>query len=157
MPPLHQTALALVHSRKALPIRWSLAILVTLLLGGTLARAADGLHIWPETVTLNADRLRQQLLISRETTGQIQDETRSASYSSDHPEVVTVNDRGVVTATGTGRATISIQVGDQRTTQLVEVGDLAPRPIDFQRDIQPILNHSGCNTGPCHGQARGQE
>ena len=41
-------------------------------------------------------------------------------------------------------------------TQVVEVGDLTPRPIDFQRDIQPILNHAGCNTGPCHGKARGQ-
>jgi len=28
--------------------------------------------------------------------------------------------------------------------------------IDFQNDIQPILTHAGCNSGPCHGKARGQ-
>ena len=148
--------MALVRFRKALPIRWPHLILVILLLSGTLVRAADGLHVWPESVTLNADRQRQQLLVSQEMAEQVQDATRTASYSSDNPAIATVDDRGVVQATGTGRTTISIQVGDQRTTQLVEVGDLTVRPIDFQRDIQPILNYSGCNTGPCHGKARGQ-
>lgn len=30
------------------------------------------------------------------------------------------------------------------------------RPIDFETDIQPILTRFGCNSGPCHGKARGQ-
>ncbi len=67
-----------------------------------------------------------------------------------------VDAQGVVQAVGPGQATILIQVADQRGSQRVEVGNLDPRPIDFQRDIQPILNHSGCNTGACHGKARGQ-
>ena len=28
--------------------------------------------------------------------------------------------------------------------------------IDFDNDIQPILTRFGCNSGPCHGKARGQ-
>ena len=31
------------------------------------------------------------------------------------------------------------------------------RPISFHTDIMPILTRSGCNTGPCHGAARGKD
>ncbi len=30
------------------------------------------------------------------------------------------------------------------------------RPLGFELDIQPILTSRGCNSGPCHGKARGQ-
>lgn len=29
-------------------------------------------------------------------------------------------------------------------------------PVDFENDIQPVLTRFGCNSGPCHGKARGQ-
>ncbi len=28
--------------------------------------------------------------------------------------------------------------------------------IDFENEVQPILTRFGCNSGPCHGKARGQ-
>ena len=28
--------------------------------------------------------------------------------------------------------------------------------VDFENDLQPILTRFGCNSGPCHGKARGQ-
>ena len=28
--------------------------------------------------------------------------------------------------------------------------------VDFENDIQPVLTRFGCNSGPCHGKARGQ-
>ena len=30
------------------------------------------------------------------------------------------------------------------------------QPVDFENDIVPILTDGGCNSGPCHGKARGQ-
>lgn len=32
-----------------------------------------------------------------------------------------------------------------------------PRPVSFQRDVMPVLTAAGCNTGSCHGSARGQD
>lgn len=32
----------------------------------------------------------------------------------------------------------------------------ADRPVTFERDVQPVLTRAGCNAGPCHGKARGQ-
>lgn len=34
-------------------------------------------------------------------------------------------------------------------------GDTSPT-VDFENDLQPILTRFGCNSGPCHGKARGQ-
>ena len=28
--------------------------------------------------------------------------------------------------------------------------------VTFERDVQPLLTRFGCNSGPCHGKARGQ-
>ncbi|MFO0429104.1 MAG: DUF1549 and DUF1553 domain-containing protein [Planctomyces sp.] len=36
------------------------------------------------------------------------------------------------------------------------VTDSAPAEIDFENEIMPILTRYGCNSGPCHGKARGQ-
>ena len=35
-------------------------------------------------------------------------------------------------------------------------GPTVTRPLGFELDIQPILTSRGCNSGPCHGKARGQ-
>lgn len=32
-----------------------------------------------------------------------------------------------------------------------------PRPISFLLDVMPVLTAAGCNTGSCHGSARGQD
>jgi Protein of unknown function (DUF1549)/Protein of unknown function (DUF1553) len=32
----------------------------------------------------------------------------------------------------------------------------AAAPVDFERDVQPLLTRYGCNAGACHGKARGQ-
>ena len=30
-------------------------------------------------------------------------------------------------------------------------------PVTFLRDIAPILNKTGCTSGPCHGAAKGKK
>src|SRR5881409_662870 len=40
---------------------------------------------------------------------------------------------------------------------LVSAGALyAAEPVTFLRDVAPILNKSGCTSGPCHGAAKGK-
>jgi hypothetical protein len=34
---------------------------------------------------------------------------------------------------------------------------LLPRPVSFRLDVEPVLMRAGCNTGSCHGSARGQD
>jgi hypothetical protein len=37
-----------------------------------------------------------------------------------------------------------------------DVSRAGDAPVDFERDVQPILTRYGCNAGACHGKARGQ-
>ncbi|WP_419189818.1 DUF1549 and DUF1553 domain-containing protein [Stieleria marina] len=40
----------------------------------------------------------------------------------------------------------------------VEVSNATAKPaISFEKDIMPVLTRSGCNTGSCHGAARGKD
>ncbi len=153
--PIHLQSSIRIPPVKECPIRWFCAFVM---LGSLVCRSAlaEAPHIWPDGVLLNADHPRQQLLVTINQHGSSSDGTPTATYVSDNPAVATVSASGVVQAIGSGKATITISLGDQSATRNVEVGDLAPRPIDFERDLQPILNHAGCNTGPCHGKARGQ-
>ena len=36
-------------------------------------------------------------------------------------------------------------------------GDLVADEISFRRDVMPILFRAGCNSGTCHGSARGKD
>lgn len=42
-------------------------------------------------------------------------------------------------------------------TPLTVADATKPRPISFALDIMPVLTRTGCNTGSCHGAARGKD
>jgi len=41
-------------------------------------------------------------------------------------------------------------------TPLLRADDAEIAVVDFENDLQPIFTRLGCNSGPCHGKARGQ-
>ena len=57
-----------------------------------------------------------------------------------------------------GSTTLRIDYRGLNTEVPVTVKDAEkPRPISFQLDVMPVLTAAGCNTGSCHGSARGQD
>lgn len=55
-----------------------------------------------------------------------------------------------------GLLTLGIVISWGRSAS-AETPAAAPQgPISFDLDVQPILTAKGCNSGPCHGKARGQ-
>lgn len=78
---------------------------------------------------------------------------------------VKVADPGIVRAEGSkllpkadGATTVELSYRGKKVAVPVQVKDAAkPRPVSFQRDVMPILTAAGCNTGSCHGSARGQD
>jgi hypothetical protein len=85
------------------------------------------------------------------------DVTREARYDSSNAAVVRVDAAGYVTPVGDGTARIRIQRGSGRLEIPVNVaGFRSGRPVDFRREIVPLLSRLGCNAGGCHGKASGQ-
>ena len=57
-----------------------------------------------------------------------------------------------------GSTTVTINFRGQKAEVPVVVKEVEKdRPITFQQDVMPIITAAGCNTGSCHGSARGQD
>ena len=57
-----------------------------------------------------------------------------------------------------GSTTLDVSYGGQKIQVPVVVKDAAvDRPVSFHLDVMPVFMRSGCNTGSCHGAARGKD
>jgi hypothetical protein len=57
-----------------------------------------------------------------------------------------------------GATTLTLEYQGQTVNLPVTVKDAATeRPISFKLDVMPVFMRSGCNTGSCHGAARGKD
>ena len=57
-----------------------------------------------------------------------------------------------------GNATLVVVHRDKKVEVPVQVKDAkTPRPVSFKLDVMPVFMRAGCNTGSCHGSARGQD
>ncbi|MDY3554942.1 DUF1553 domain-containing protein [Gemmata sp. JC717] len=146
LPPSLRTMRSLLFTLAVLPF-----------VCATQARAADGLSVFPSAVTLDGTGARQQLIVTETNGTALTDRTGEAGYRSSTPGVVVVSPGGLVTPVGDGDAVITATARGASATVPVKVRNAgAAAPVTFERDVQPILTRYGCNAGPCHGKARGQ-
>ena len=121
------------------------------LLGSEL-RAAD-LRVEPAKVEFRDAFARRQLLVSSNGL----DATRKAEYVSRKPDVVSVDASGYLIPHANGVGDIEVKLNGQSTVVPVDVSGFEKiRPVDFATEIEPLLSRFGCNSGGCHGKARGQ-
>lgn len=129
----------------------------TVPLTATAGDELSGLSIAPGEVVLRGRGVRQQLIVAGETGGKQQDFTRDVEFLSLTPEIVEVNEQGIVTGLKDGIGKIVAQRDGQKVEVAVQVvnADAQPTPT-LELDIIPIFSRAGCNAGACHGKARGQ-
>ena len=119
--------------------------------------SADGLTLTPNQATLHGKSARQQLLVTATAAGKGVDRTRAARFESLTPKIVAVSADGIVTPLGDGIGTIVARAdGLEARASFNVIGSSRDLPVTFEKDVQPILARFGCNSGPCHGKARGQ-
>ena len=111
----------------------------------------------PATVTLVGPHAQQQLIVGENLDGLDVDLTRKVEFISENPAVATVDAKGLVSPVSDGKTVILVRRGTYEARVTVEVKDgKKQQPVDFQNDVMPILTAGACNSGPCHGKARGQ-
>ena len=147
-----------------IPLRNSFrGVLLAVVAASVVARATASdpngeLVILPEQTVLRGQGARQQLLVERRVNGSfVGSETDEAKFSSSNPNVATVDETGVVTAVGDGRAILTAKVADRNVSTVIEVERASARyPLSFRNHVVPVLTKMGCNSGPCHGAAAGK-
>jgi WD40 repeat protein len=111
----------------------------------------------PGRITLPYKHASSQLIVQWQTPeGEVKDVTREATFSCS-PDIVHIDDRGLVTPLKNGDARLTVQFDGK--TQVVPVtveGMQAVYEPDFIRDVNPLLSKVGCNAGTCHGAKDGK-
>lgn len=150
--------------RRSLFARWCSALvqrlcgIVVIGLIAQTAWAAERIEIYPPQVTLLGRDSQQQLLVTQTTDdGREHDVSRTVQYRSTQPSVAIVSSNGVVTPISSGSAEIIASHNGQQSQVKITVahGDQF-LPLDFTRDVLPIMTKGGCNGGGCHGKSGGR-
>ena len=116
------------------------------------------LEVYPKSVSLEtAADFHRVVVIGSYRDATARNVTEWANLSLANPELASLE--GNLLKPGTdGETILTIEFRGQKAEIPVTVKDAAlPRPISFQLDVMPILTSAGCNTGSCHGSARGQD
>ena len=118
----------------------------------------DSLRVYPPEIILETSRSRQLLVvqavysdgITRDVTSQAQVQLSNAALVRQEGSTL------YPAADGEGQLTVSF--GGKSLAVPVKVTKAAEnRDVSFRLDIMPIFMKTGCNTGSCHGAARGKD
>ncbi|MFO0946331.1 MAG: DUF1549 domain-containing protein [Planctomycetota bacterium] len=113
---------------------------------------------FPTNVDLTTSRDRQSIVVqATQENGITRDVTGEATYNFANPALVRFENH-VVYPAADGATELKVEYGGQTLTIPVTVKAASEdRPISFKLDVMPIFMKSGCNSGSCHGAARGKD
>jgi hypothetical protein len=137
------------------------AVFIAIVCVGTV-KATDSpivqLHVYPPDINLTTKNDRQSIVVQAvQADGITRDVSREA--------ILTLANAALCRRDGTvfypladGQTELKVEYGGKDQTILVKVERAAEaRPISFKLDVMPVWMKSGCNTGSCHGAARGKD
>jgi hypothetical protein len=136
------------------------AVAVLGLAGPVLAQQAEiqTLQVYPPGVSLTSASDRQAIVVQATyADGITRDVTTEAALTLDRPEFV--QREGATLRPGRdGDTTLHVAFAGRTADVPVKVSgaELHP-PISFRLDVMPVFMRAGCNTGSCHGAARGKD
>jgi hypothetical protein len=122
------------------------------------AGPAKELIVYPKAVKLSGPRDEQRLVVLGVwADGRKSDLTRTAAYSSASDATAIVDKSGIVRPAADGSTAVTIEAAGVKISVPVAVEKTAAdMPVNFTREIEPILTKAGCNGGGCHGAQHGK-
>jgi hypothetical protein len=141
-------------------MKYAITLLTTLALASAASAepAITAINVYPPDINLATKvDLQRFVVVATRDDGVTLDVTGQAAA-----KLVDANlcklDKNVLTPLADGQTTLDIEYQGLKTAATVTVKDAAAdRPISFQLDVMPVFMRAGCNTGSCHGAARGKD
>jgi hypothetical protein len=115
-------------------------------------------EVFPAEVELSTARDRQSLVVQASyPDGITRDVTDRATWTLANPALVKL-EAAVLRPLADGSTTLNVGFGGQSVVVPITVARAAEQPpISFRLDVMPVFMRTGCNTGSCHGAARGKD
>ncbi|HUG91213.1 MAG TPA: DUF1549 domain-containing protein, partial [Planctomycetaceae bacterium] len=122
------------------------------------APAPASIHVFPPDVQLATTRDRQSLVVqAKYENGLTRDVTAEAKITPANAALVRLDGQTLHPAAD-GTTELTVEYGGHAVKVPVTVQNAAAdRPISFILDVMPVFMKAGCNTGSCHGAARGKD
>jgi len=141
-----------------------LVLLLSFVIGCTAVTAAwaDGaissIHVYPPDVNLaGAADSQGVLVVATRDDGVTLDVTDQAKMTIANPALVRFENRTLYPQAD-GETTLQVEHAGQSVSATIKVANAAEtRDVSFKLDVMPVLTRAGCNTGSCHGAARGKD
>ena len=123
-----------------------------------VAPTTQPFSVFPADVHLNTSRDEQSLVVRViDEKGISRDVTKQAKLTLANPALAKI-DGSTLRPVADGSTTLTVEHDGRSQTISVTVKDAAAeRPISFKLDVEPVFMRAGCNTGGCHGAARGKD
>ncbi|HZN33892.1 MAG TPA: DUF1549 domain-containing protein [Pirellulaceae bacterium] len=139
---------------KLIAIFASLTLATTALADGQITSVS----VYPPDIRLNTKAdLQRFIVVATRSDGVTLDVTGQAAVKLVDGKLCKL-DKNLLTPLADGQTTLEIEYQGFKSAATVEVKDAAAdRPISFQLDVMPLFMRGGCNTGSCHGAARGKD
>jgi hypothetical protein len=134
------------------------AIVLLLVLTTSTQAATARLDLYPPDIQLRGGAARQRIVVvAKRSDGVTEDVTAKAAISLADGRVARV-DNGTVRPLANGQTKLEARYDGQSAATSLAVQDVAVAPmVSFRHDVMPVFMRAGCNTGGCHGSARGKD
>ena len=138
----------------------SLLLSAVVALSSSAAFAADlaELRVYPQDVSLTTKRDRQSVVVQAlYADGITRDVTAEAQWAFGQDGLIR-REGNVMYPVADGQTELRVTFQGQTKAIPCKVEQAAAdRPISFKLDVMPVFMKAGCNTGSCHGAARGKD
>jgi hypothetical protein len=118
----------------------------------------QSLNVYPSLIKLSAKSDDQHVIaVATRSDGITLDVTEQVQWSFANPALTEFNNF-VITPKADGATQLTAQWQGLSSVANLEITNSAVvRTVSFERDVMPVLTKVGCNTGSCHGAARGKD
>ncbi len=116
------------------------------------------LSVYPPEIKLDSGRDFQGFIaVVRRADGVTEDVTDKCEWTLSGEKIAKI-DQFKVTPVADGKVELICRhIGGEVRVPIEVVNAASVPPISFKKDVVPVLTRSGCNTGSCHGAARGKD
>ncbi|MCA9061549.1 MAG: DUF1553 domain-containing protein [Planctomycetaceae bacterium] len=118
--------------------------------------ATGSIEVFPSTMTLTAPLDSRRIIVSHISADGVRRDVTDQAQVTTSSECLRIDGDGFVTPVASGQGSVHVDVAGQVLDVPVTVEMPERVPVDFIREVNPLMGKVGCNQGTCHGSASGK-